>query len=60
MLTNFEAQEAKSLRESISKSFFDFVLNPSIATDIDRLEYLEKQCEHHFVNGICEYCGKDE
>lgn len=60
MLTNFEMNEAKSLREAINQSLFDFVLNPEIARDLDRLEILEKKCSHKYENNVCVYCGKEQ
>lgn len=60
MLTNFESQEAKTLRKTINQSVFDFVLNPSIAKDIDRLQYLENRCKHDYINNTCIHCGKEQ
>lgn len=60
MLTNFECNEAKALRESIAQSIFTFVLNPTIKNDMERLEELESKCEHKFENGFCIYCGKEK
>jgi hypothetical protein len=60
MLTEFEQNEAKALRESIKQTVYQFVLNPSIAKDIAKLENLEQQCNHIYKDGVCVYCGKEE
>ena len=60
MLTEFEMQEAKSLQESLRNSFAQFVLNPNLAKDLDRLDYLQNRCKHNFVQGVCSYCGKEQ
>lgn len=60
MLTNFECQEAKTLRSTIEQSVYDFVLNPSIAKDLDRLQYLENRCKHNYLQGVCIHCGKEQ
>ena len=59
MLTEFEMQEAKSLKESIDNSFHQFIFNPNLAKDIDRLEFLQKRCNHIYQGGKCVYCGKE-
>ena len=60
MLTNFECNEAKSLREGIKSSLFTFVLNPTMEKDIARLNKLESKCEHSYQDGICVHCGKEQ
>jgi hypothetical protein len=57
MLTNFEVQEAQGLKESIEQSLHNFIFNPALAKDIDRLNFLQEQCDHRFEDGVCIYCG---
>lgn len=37
-----------------------WTLNNSIVTLQKRNRELQKQCTHHFVNGVCEYCYAEE
>ena len=37
-----------------------FVLNPRIGELLQELENLQRQCEHHFIDGVCEFCGMAE
>ena len=37
-----------------------FVLNPRIGELLQELENLQRQCEHHFIDGTCEFCGMAE
>lgn len=33
-----------------------FVLNPRIVAINQEIEELQSKCQHHFVEGICEFC----
>lgn len=33
-----------------------FVLNPRIAEINQEIEELQHKCQHHFVEGMCEFC----
>jgi hypothetical protein len=37
-----------------------FVLNPEIAALEEEINELQNQCNHNYVEGVCEYCGKEE
>ena len=37
-----------------------FTLNGRVGEILDELESLQKRCNHNFVNGICEFCEKEE
>lgn len=37
-----------------------FVLNPRIGELLRELENLQRQCKHHFIDGVCEFCGMAE
>jgi hypothetical protein len=36
-----------------------FILNPKIVIVSKKIEALQKQCTHHFVNGHCEFCDME-
>ena len=33
-----------------------FVLNPRIVAINKKIEELQSKCQHHFVEGMCEFC----
>ena len=33
-----------------------FVLNPRLVAINQEIEELQSKCQHHFVEGICEFC----
>lgn len=37
-----------------------FVLNPAASMIFKKIEGLQNQCKHSFVNGECEFCGRRE
>lgn len=37
-----------------------FVLNPRISEIDKEIRALQAECEHNFVNGICEFCCRGE
>lgn len=37
-----------------------FVLNPRINEINNEIKTLQAQCNHNFVNGICEFCYRGE
>ena len=37
-----------------------FVLNPRIVEINKEIIELQKQCEHNFVNGVCEFCYRGD
>ena len=37
-----------------------FMLNGRVGEILDELESLQKRCKHNFINGICEFCEKEE
>ena len=59
MLTKFELDEAKQLKQEIERSTQFFIFNPNIQSQMKRLEELQSRCEHSYVNGVCIYCGKE-
>ena len=36
-----------------------FVLNPEVVKLEKEIEKLQTKCEHNYVDGVCEYCGKE-
>ncbi len=38
----------------------NFILNPRIAIISKKVETLQKQCSHNFINGRCEFCDLEE
>jgi hypothetical protein len=36
-----------------------FVLNPEVVKLEKEIEELQTKCEHNYVDGVCEYCGKE-
>ena len=60
MIDKYELQkEANKLREAITIATTSFVFEPNIADYIKRLDELEKECEHEYLNGTCILCGKE-
>ena len=37
----------------------NFILNPKIVIVSKKIEALQKQCTHHFVNGRCKFCDME-
>lgn len=37
-----------------------FTLNPTVVGLMCKISKLQEQCEHHFVNGVCEFCYIEE
>ena len=37
-----------------------FVLNPRIGEIDKEIKVLQAQCQHNFVNGVCEFCYRGE
>lgn len=46
--------------EKIRKAVNTFILNKEIQMLMAENESLRKECEHHFINGVCEYCDAYE
>lgn len=58
-MTNLEIHEKIEANNRIIQSLLDpssFVLNNTIKDLLKKNEELQEQCEHHFVDGFCEYC----
>ena len=49
------AELNKQLEEMIDPT--TFVLNPKALVINKQINELQAQCKHHFINGICEFCG---
>ena len=45
------SKEAESLMDPTT-----FVLNPRIGEINQEIEELQAKCQHHFVEGMCEFC----
>ena len=56
---NQEINENNRLIESLMQPNI-FTLNNSVATLLKRNQELQGLCEHHYVDGFCEYCYKAE
>lgn len=56
---NQEINENNRLIESLMHPNI-FTLNNSVATLLKRNQELQGLCEHHYVDGFCEYCYKAE
>ena len=56
---NQEINENNRLIESLMQPNI-FTLNNSVATLLKRNQELQGLCEHHYVDGFCEYCYKTE
>ena len=56
---NKEINENNRLIESLMQPNI-FTLNNSVATLLKRNQELQRLCEHHYVDGFCEYCYKAE
>lgn len=37
-----------------------FILNSKAKEIFDKVESLQKQCSHHYVDGVCEFCYQEE
>ena len=37
-----------------------FTLNPTVVGLMLKISKLQEQCQHHFVDGACEYCYVEE
>ena len=37
-----------------------FVLNPEIEQLQKEIMKLQQKCPHHYIEGVCRYCGKEE
>ena len=49
----------QTLEEEISK--LQFVLNKRIEEINEEIEHIQQtECEHNFIDGVCEYCGAEE
>ena len=49
----------QSLEEEIRK--LQFVLNKRIGEINDEIARIQQEeCEHNFINGVCEYCGLEQ
>jgi hypothetical protein len=49
-------------KKSKIEDLFDptsFVLNPEVVKLEKEIEELQTECEHNYVEGVCEYCGKE-
>lgn len=62
-MTNLEIYEKiclnnKLIEEAIALN--KFTLNNTVADLLKENAELQKQCTHHFVDGYCEYCYKEE
>jgi hypothetical protein len=62
-MTNLEIHEKINFNNKLIEDMMSpgqFVLNNTIADLVKENSALQKQCEHHFVNGFCEFCYKQE
>ncbi len=62
-MTNLEIHEKINFNNKLIEDMMSpgqFVLNNTIADLLKENSELQKQCEHHFVNGFCEFCYKQE
>lgn len=62
-MTNLEIKEAIDRNNNIISTVIDpgkFVLNNTVYKLLEENRKLQNQCRHHFVNGYCEYCYKEE
>lgn len=53
----------QQLNESLEAEIYklQFVLNKRIEEINDEIERIQQEeCEHNFVDGICEYCGLEK
>ena len=53
-------QKIDENNEKIRKAVNTFILNKEIQKLMIENENLRKECKHHFINGICEYCDAYE
>lgn len=63
MLSGVEIKERIDINNKIIESLLTpnkFTLNNTIAELLKENEELQKQCNHNFVDGYCEYCYKEE
>ena len=37
-----------------------FALNSKVAAIMAEIDELQRQCDHHFVDGVCEFCYTEE
>lgn len=60
---------SKEIKEQIDKLNLEvesmvvpgtFTLNPRVAAIMCKISNLQEKCEHHFVNGACEFCYMEE
>lgn len=60
---------SKEIKEQIDKLNLElesliipdsFILNPKIAVIANKITKLQELCQHHYINGCCEYCYSEE
>ena len=62
-MTRDEIRNKVLFNEAKIKELLDpsvFILQPEVQVLMEDNEYLRSICEHEFVNGVCEICGKVE
>ena len=62
-MTNLQIKEKIDLNNKVIESLLcpnQFTLNNTVAELLKENQELQKQCQHNFVNGYCEYCYKEE
>lgn len=62
-MTNEEIKNKILYNNSKIKELLDpsvFILQPEVQILIEENEELQSICNHNFINGICEFCGKVE
>ena len=55
---NLVTKKKQEIEELIDPTIF--VLNPTIEKLQKEIYELQKKCTHHFIDGKCAYCGKEE
>jgi hypothetical protein len=62
-MTNLQIKEKIDSNNKVIESLLNpcvFTLNNTIKDLLAENDELQKQCEHSFVDGYCEYCYKEE
>ena len=62
-MTNIEIKQKIDQNNGLIQSLFSpntYMLNNQVAALLAENENLQKLCTHHFVDGYCDYCYKEE
>lgn len=62
-MNGFEIFTAISAKKKEIEDIFDpttFVLNPRVQELEKEINELQNDCPHNYVDGVCEFCGKEE